>query len=150
MFNSFVEGQHVVLRKDVHSGLFGYRVRKGQRGVVLQRPVGIFSDRYVVSFTSGRATVSGRHLRASILGPGNDVAAGVRLGWWLFLLLPLIPAIRYLLAGGSVAGLITAIPEAIFATLMSLASRAIGALGLLAFLALVTCGWLLLRRARRR
>ena len=149
MFNSFVEGQHVLLRKDVHTGLFGYRVRKGQRGVVLQRPIGIFSDKYIVSFTSGRATVSGRHLKASILGPGNDVATGVRLGWWLFLLPPIIPAIRYLLAGGSVAGLITAIPEAIFETLMSLASRAIGTFGLLAFLAIVACAWLLLRRARR-
>ena len=53
MFNSFVEGQHVVLRKEVHTGLFGYPIRKGQRGVVLQRPAGILSDKYVVSFTSG-------------------------------------------------------------------------------------------------
>ena len=150
MFNSFVEGQHVVLRKEVHTGLFGYRIRKGQRGVVLQRPVGIFNDKYVVSFTSGRATISGRHLKASILSPGNDVAAGVRLGWWLFLLLPVIPAIRYLLDGGSVAGLITTIPEAIFETLTSLASRAIGVFGVLAFLGIVACAWLLLRHARRK
>lgn len=150
MFNSFVEGQHVVLRREVRTGLFGYTIRKGQRGVVVQRPIGIFSDKYVVSFTSGRATVSGRDLKASILGPGNDVAAGMRLGWWLFLLLSILPAIRYLLDGGSMVGLVTAIPAAIFETLMSLASRAIGAFGLLAFLAIVACAWLLKRARRNR
>ena len=149
-FNSFVEGQHVVLRKDVHAGLFGYRIRKGQRGVVLQRPIGIFSDKYVVAFTSGRATVSGRHLKASILGPGNDVAAGVRLGWWLFLLIPVIPIVRYLLAGGSVAGLIAAAPGAIVETVVGLASRGIGIVGVPALMVMLACVWLLHRRGRTR
>ena len=95
-------------------------------------------------------TVSGRHLKASILGPGNDVAAGIRLGWWLFLLLPIIPAIRCLHAGGSVGGLIAAIPEAIFETLVSLVSRAIGVFGLAACLIMLACARLLHRRDRNR
>jgi hypothetical protein len=149
MFGSFIEGQHVVARKELHAGLFGYPVRKGTRGVILQRAVGIFSDKYVVSFPSGRATVSGRHLKPTFFAPGNDVAAGVRLGWWLFLLIPLIPAIGYLLAGGSVVGLIRAAPGAIIDAVVSLASRAIGIFGLSAFLIMVACAWLLHRRGTR-
>jgi hypothetical protein len=122
---SFVEGQHVVARRDLDGwmGPAGYpRVRKGTTGVIVQRPAGLFSDRYVVDFSrSGQMHVHGRDLKPTLFGPRNDFRAGVHLGLILLIAIPVLFALtRYYIGGGSTSGLISALPEAVLGGVLGL------------------------------
>ncbi len=128
---SFVDGEHVKVRRDV-PGWLGYpAVRKGARGVVVQVP-GWFSDHYLVSVGGRRVSISGTHLRQVLVSStGNDIRAGVRLGMFVFLFaIPAIGVIRYLIGGGSLSGLVAALPGAVIGTIVAVVGRGLHLLGL--------------------
>jgi hypothetical protein len=151
------EGQHVVVRRDINgwAGPLGYPdVKKGTRAIVRSGP-GWFGSSYTIEIASGRQlSVSGRDLRPAAFGQGEEswsrykaTRSGIRLGMFVLMIPALVALARYYMSGGSTAGLVAALPDAIFSTLADLFGGAISLVGLPIVLIGVALLWL---RARGR
>lgn len=126
---SFTEGQHVIARRRLDGWPGAGVVRKGMRGVILKRPRGWFSDTYLVEFSNGRRiAMSGRHLKPALFGHGHgawrrhqEVRQGIRLGFLLLFGVPsALALLEYYGGGGSTAGLIAALPQALLLGLLQI------------------------------
>jgi hypothetical protein len=150
---SFSLGAHVVAQRDVQGwlGSLGYPViKKGTRGIVRSLPRGWFNDRYLVEFSSGRRVpVAGRYLRPALVGHGDDAwrrykanRTGMRLGLFLLSLPTLLGVAKYYLEGGSTAGLVAAMPEAILMALGAVVGRTFELVGVPLGVAVLLAVWL--------
>jgi hypothetical protein len=150
--SGYSKGSHVVAREDLHgwAGSLGYPVvKRGTRGIVRETPRGLFSHRYLVEFSNGhRESVEGRQLKPALLGHGEaawsrhqKTRQGIHLGMLILALPAIVGIVRYLATGGSVPGLIAAVPAVIIATAFSIFSM----LGLPAMLMIGLVVWLVRR-----
>lgn len=159
MFWGISEGDRVIARRRIHTGLFnlGAEVRRGAHGIVRSAPAGLLARGMTVEFDGGHTThVSARDVRRAVFGHGQQAwekrqatRQGIKLGMALLWLPALVALGRYFLAGGSVSSLIAAAPAMALATLLQALTIVLG-LGLGPLLMVMAVLVVLNRRRGRR